>query len=193
MDSEKSSSVERTTRLDRELWLAVKQGQVEVLGILYDRYAGLVYGIALKVLGNVQEAEDLTQDIFVKLPKSSFNPERGSLKTFIAILTRSRAIDRVRARQRAAQKVSQNLSPELISSATPDALEKHSQQEQGQTVRAALSELSSQEQQLLKLSYYEGLTQANIAEHLNLPLGTVKSKMRRSLIKLRQMLTEQSD
>jgi len=77
MDSEKANQSKQQTPTDAELWLAMTQGQTEALGILYDRHAGLVYGIALKVLGNPQEAEDLTQDIFVKLaPRSSYDPRR---------------------------------------------------------------------------------------------------------------------
>ena len=189
MDSE-TNYVEQIFLTDAELWLAITQGQPDALGILYDRHAGLVYGIALKVLNNSQEAEDLTQDIFVKLANSSsYNPRRGSLRTFLAILTRSRAIDRVRSRQRETYRLRQHLpnDPPTLGFSSIDEL---SQREQNQEVQAALAQLSKEQQQLLKMTYYDGLTQAKIAERLNLPLGTVKSRMRRGLLKLRQMLQD---
>jgi len=189
MDSEQASDVEQAASTDAELWLASQRGQTEALGLLYDRHAGLVYGVALKILGNAQEAEDLTQDIFIKLAyRSSYDPQRGSLRTFLAILTRSRAMDRVRSRQREAQQVIHHPASEATTATDLPLLEATSQDEQNQVIQAALSELSDQEQQLLRLAYYDGLTQAAISDSLGLPLGTVKSKVRRGLLKLRQVL-----
>ncbi len=197
MDSEQSSHAEQTDLTDVQLWQATQQGQTNALGVLYDRHAGLVYGIALKVLGNSQEAEDLTQDIFIKLiDGSSFDPQRGSLRTFLTILTRSRALDRVRSRQRESQRQRDNQSLVFQESNHPSStvsIDQLFQHEQNQEVRSALAQLSEQQQQLLKMSYYDGLTQAAIAERLNLPLGTVKSKVRRGLLKLRQVLQDRLD
>ena len=103
MSSEQLGNTEKflSVQTDAQLYLALKAGQTAALGILYDRHAGLVYGIALKVLENPQEAEDLTQDIFLNFVKiGSYEPNRGSLRTYLAILTRSRAVDRVRSRPR---------------------------------------------------------------------------------------------
>jgi RNA polymerase sigma-70 factor (ECF subfamily) len=173
---------------------AMTQGQTEALGVLYDRHAGLVYSVALNVLGNPQEAEDLTQDIFVRLiHRSAYDPRRGSLRTFLSILTRSRALDRVRSRQRETLRSKQPPPPDASGSVSSVAMDELSQQEQTQEVQAALAQLSAQQQQLLKMSYYEGLTQTTIAERLGLPLGTVKSKVRRSLLKLREILQDQLD
>jgi RNA polymerase sigma-70 factor (ECF subfamily) len=189
MDSERVSDAAGNALTDAELWLASKQGQTAALGQLYDRHAGLVYGIALKVLGNAQEAEDLTQDIFIKLAyRSSYDPQRGSLRTFLAILTRSRALDRVRSRQRESQQVIYEPLLETADASTAWPVDLTSQAEQHEVVQAALSELSDQEQQLLQMAYYEGLTQASISSSLGLPLGTVKSRVRRGLLKLRQVL-----
>jgi len=194
MDSEKANQSKQQTPTDAELWLAMTQGQTEALGILYDRHAGLVYGIALKVLGNPQEAEDLTQDIFVKLaPRSSYDPRRGSFRTFLGILTRSRAIDRVRSRQRVQRQSQTRSDTDTLSAVSTAAIDEMSQQEQNQEVQAALAQLSASQQQLLKLTYYDGLTQAAAAAQLNLPLGTVKSTVRRGLLKLRQILQDQLD
>jgi RNA polymerase sigma-70 factor (ECF subfamily) len=194
MESEQSNPVEQVTLTDAQLWLAMTQGQTEALGVLYDRHAGLVYSVALNVLGNPQEAEDLTQDIFVRLiHRSAYDPRRGSLRTFLSILTRSRALDRVRSRQRETLRSKQQQQTDASGSVSSVAMDELSQQEQTQEVQAALAQLSAQQQQLLKMSYYEGLTQTTIAERLGLPLGTVKSKVRRSLLKLREILQDQLD
>lgn len=191
MDSEQT---EQRFPTDAELWLDLINGQTHALGALYDRHAALVYGIALKILENTQEAEDLTQDIFLKfIHKSAYNPERGSLRTFLAILTRSRAIDRLRSRQTTRSflnrwQISQAATPEA---ATP--VDYAAQQEQVQEVQAALAQLSESQRQILQMAYYDGLTQSAIAEQLDVPLGTVKARARRGLLKLRQALQDHLD
>lgn len=192
MDSEQPSHAEQAALVDVQLWQAITQGQTEALGTLYDRHAALVYGIALKVLSNPQEAEDLTQDIFVKLMQASYDPRRGSLRTFLAILTRSRALDRLRSRQRDSKRTMQYLRTNVPTPvSTP--IEASALQEQGQEIHSALAQLRDEQQQLLKMTYYDGLTQARIAERLDLPLGTVKSRVRRGLLQLRQILQNQLD
>ena len=174
---------------DALLCAALKQGSADALGMLYDRHAGLVYGIALKVLRDAQAAEDLTQDIFLSLVKNNnYNPRRGALRTYLAVLTRSRAIDRLRAKgtgERAVNRLKR--SHPTPSNNLP--LEQATQQETSLTVQAALSQLSAEEQQVLQMMYFEGLTQAKISSQLNIPLGTVKTRSRRGLIKLRKILS----
>jgi RNA polymerase sigma-70 factor (ECF subfamily) len=176
---------------DAELYLALRGGDSDALGVLYDRHSGLVYGLALKVLGNSQEAEDLTQDIFLNLAKvGAYNPRRGSLRTFLAILTRSRAVDRVRSRT-ARHRALERWGPESqLHQPLDSPLEQIFQHEQSQEVRAALAQLADNQQQILRLAYYDGLSQSEIAAQLNIPLGTVKARARRGLLKLRQTLTD---
>ncbi len=179
----------QATPTDAELMFALRAGQTSALGDLYDRHASLVYGVSLRVLGNAQEAEDLTQDIFIKLAeRASYDPGRGSLRTFLMILTRSRAIDRVRSRQ-SAQRSKRRWQADYIPSSEPLA---HGmvKTEQSNQVQAAMSQISPQQRQVLQMAYYEGLTQAAIAERLNAPLGTVKARARRGLLKLREILQD---
>lgn len=185
--SDQAASIQELT--DTALWQAVCRGDTVALGKLYDRHGGLVYGIALKLLGR-PEADDLTQDIFLKLfSGSGYDPSRGSLRTYLAILTRSRAIDRLRSRKikarslRRLQRQAHTSSPDV----TADAL---STAEQSAEVQAALAELSDTQQEILRLAYYEGLSQTAIAKRLNTPLGTVKTRARRGLLKLRDMLQD---
>lgn len=180
----------KSTLSSAELWLEFQAGNGDALGEIYGRYASLVYGVALKALKKPSEAEDLTQDIFVKLlPNSSYDPSRGSLKTFLAILTRSRAIDRLRSQKSAKNSVAQLADAEAIASdQTPDRVVEYI--EQSEEIKLALAQLSESQQAVLRMSFYEGLTQASIAEKLDKPLGTVKSAARRSLLKLRTLLQE---
>lgn len=174
---------------DIELYLALKSGRDDAFGIIYDRHAGLVYGIALKILGNSQEAEDLTQDVFLSIARSSsYEPTRGALRTFLAILTRSRAIDKVRSHS-SARKVLGQWQDNNQEAVTDAPFEEVSRSEQSQEVKNAISQLSDSQQQILQMAYYDGLSQSEIAQQLQIPLGTVKARARRGLLKLRQSLT----
>lgn len=173
---------------DIELFHAIKARQSSALGILYDRYGSLVYGLALRVLKNSQEAEDLTQEIFLNLwHKGNYNPARGSLSSYLTILTRSRAIDKLRSRNtnlKFLERWSQNMTTQT--SHTP--YEQVALQERSQYVRDALVQLPENHRQVLEMSYYEGLSQSEIAKKLDIPLGTVKTWARQGLLKLRQPL-----
>jgi RNA polymerase sigma-70 factor, ECF subfamily len=161
------------------------------LGPLYDRYAGLVFGLARAILQSPQEAEDLTQEIFVTLCQSaSFDPRRGSLGAFLTTMTRSRAIDRLRSRGRRLR----ILRATWQSAPPPDrgapAVEQVATRESAERVRGALAGLPADQRRALELIYYQGLTQAEIAETLDTPLGTVKSWCRRGLLGLRAALAD---
>lgn len=180
-----------STSTDAELIALLRQGQTAALGVLYDRHASLVYGIALQTLGNAQEAEDLTQDVFLTLTKgTTYDPQRGALRTFLAILTRSRARDRLRSRHNTRQTLDRWRLGKPADSAINPPLEHAFQQEQSQEVKTALAQLSDQQQQILQMAYYEGLSQTEIATQLGIPLGTVKARARRGLLKLRETLTQ---
>ena len=186
-----TSGNDRLNLPDAELFSLLQNGQTDTLGILYDRHAALVYGIALQILGNTTEAEDLTQDIFVILTREcSYDPKRGSLRTYLAILTRSRALDRLRARTRNQQRLRDRSSNEIDKVLSESPIEDISQLERSQEVQRALQQLSTKEQEVLKMAYYQGLSQSEIATQLNTALGTVKSRARRGLLKLRQALMD---
>ncbi|MGP1375254.1 MAG: sigma-70 family RNA polymerase sigma factor [Almyronema sp.] len=192
MDSTPASVSSDQPLSDAELWLALHQGDTAALGQLYDRHGGLVYGIALTLLGQ-QEAEDLTQDIFLKLAAGgSYDPTRGSLRTYLAILTRSRAYDRLRSRRNQAHSLAR-LKRHHPASHPELPVDHLFTAEQSAEVKAALAELSESQQEILRLAYYEGLTQAAIAAKLNTPLGTVKARARRGLLKLRAALQDYWD
>lgn len=177
---------------DEQLCQSMAEGQSWALGILYDRYASLVYRLALKILANPQEAEDLTQEIFLKLWRSgSYNPSRGSLSSFLTTLTRSRAIDRLRARGtslKLIQRWSQMMLSEETSYSTP--FESASLSQRSHYVRKALAQLPEKQRQVLELAYYEGLSQSEISARLDIPLGTIKTWSRQGLLNLRKNLRD---
>ncbi len=174
---------------DAELFHALKAGQPEALGTLYDLYASLVYRLALRALASPQEAEDLTQEIFLILWRQGiYNSTRGSLSSFLTTLTRSRAIDRLRSRGtnlNLTQRWSQRMSTETP---CPTPLEAASLTQRSQQVRYALGQLPENQRQVLEMAYYEGLSQTEIAKQLDIPLGTVKTWTRQGLLKLKQNL-----
>ena len=184
-----SDRSEDCIQTDADLFLQLQNGQTNVLAILYDRHAGLVYGIALRLLGNTTEAEDLTQDIFLSLTrKCSYDPKRGSLRTYLGILTRSRALDKLRARIRQQQKLRDRALDEDAMVLADAPILNIAQLERSHIVQSALEQLSTKEREVLEMAYYQGLTQSEIAEQLNTALGTIKSRSRRGLLKLRQAL-----
>ena len=180
----------QSQKTDAELFLLLQDGQTDALATLYDRHAALVYGISIKLLGNTAEAEDLTQDIFLKLTDNcAYDPQRGTLRTYLAILTRSRAKDRLRTKNRDRARLQKQALTESETTVSPQ-IEDLAQFERSREVQSALNQLSNPEQEVLRMAYYQGLSQSEIAQQLDIALGTVKSRSRRGLLKLRQTLID---
>lgn len=174
---------------DEDLLLLLQSGKTETLGVLYDRHASLVYGISLKLLGTQTEAEELTQDIFLNLAnKSAYNPQRGTLRTYLAIFTRTRALERLKSRSQKQRQLYRQSIAENLSVLSKNPLEGITQFERSQEIKSALEQLSAKEQEILMMAYYQGLSQFEIAKQLNLTLETVKFRSRCGLLKLRQAL-----
>lgn len=165
-------------------------GDPAALGSLYDRYASLVYGIALASLRDADDAADLTQEIFLWIYRHPhrYDSERGALGAFLVTMTRTRAIDRLRARGRKVRVLHhfERASPQASPASTP--LERYSLQQCTERVRAALAQLPENQRRVLELAYYRGLSQSEIAVDLAASLGTVKSWARRGLLALRDAL-----
>jgi RNA polymerase sigma-70 factor (ECF subfamily) len=155
-------------------------GDSSALGEFYDLYAGLVNGLALRILRDATDAEDVVQEVFVQVWRQAarFDPNRGSPEAWICTMARSRALDRLRRR------VARREEPSEASPATTAA----PKTEEALAVRKALDALSVDQRRALELAYYEGLTQSEIAKRLNEPLGTVKTRIRTAMIRLREAL-----
>jgi RNA polymerase sigma-70 factor (ECF subfamily) len=190
-DSPKPEPLALSAQTDADLFVALKAGRVEALGALYDRYSNLVYGLALRVLSNSEEAEDVTQEIFLALwHKDTYNPTRGSLSSFLVTMTRSRSIDRLRSRNTKLKFLQRWRRIGITEGSVANPLEQVSMNERSQFLREALARLPDLERQVLEIAYYEGLSQSEIAKRLNTPLGTVKTRTRQGLLKLRQHLQD---
>ncbi len=183
--------VETKTTTDEAVFAAFKEGDSNALGTIYDRYGLLVYRLVYRMVNNYQEAEDLTQEIFLSLQeRPNYDPKRGSFYTYLMMLTRSRTIDRLRAK-RSQGNFWQNpgkIKDLLNKRNSVHPIDVAAIEERANKVREALNSLSSNQRQILELSYYEGLSQSAISKRLDLPLGTVKTHSRRGLLQLRKNL-----
>ena len=176
---------------DAELVYLLRNGKKQALAILYKRYVGLVYSIAYKFSQNEQLAEDLTQDIFVTFwQKDNFDPNKGKLSSFLGLLTRSRAIDKIRSSNTTKNFLNrwQKIYSEESNVSSP--LEQVSLTERQQKLQQALKQLPELQRQILEMNYFQGLSQAKIAQQLNLTLGIVKSRYRQGMSQLKNLLIE---
>lgn len=182
---------EKTKGSDVELLHAVARGDEAALARLYDAYRVILFGLLVRILNSREEAEDILQEVFIQVWRRAkdFDEKRGRPFTWLVTLARSRAIDRLRllgARQRLAASAER----EQVDSAS-DALTDTIRGTQKEVVRRALAELPEEQRHTLLLAYFEGLTQSEIASKLGAPLGTVKTRMRSGMIKLRALLEPQ--
>jgi RNA polymerase sigma-70 factor, ECF subfamily len=190
MDSIPSPPIINRQSTDLEIFLAIQAQQVKALDLLYDRYSKLVYSTAAQILNSIEEAEEVTQETFLRLWQRSeiYQPKRGSLSGFLFTMARSRSLDRLRSRQARQQKIQRiQTFSDYVSDYNPP-LEFVTVEERSNLVRAALQQLSQDDRQLLETAYYEGLSQSEIAKRDGIPLGTVKSRARQALKKLRAAL-----
>lgn len=158
---------------------------------LYDRHASVVYGLALAVLRDQSEAEDLTQEVFVSLyDHESYDPARGPFAAYLISVARSRAIDRLRRGGRHLRLLRHWHESGITSVEMPTPHQTAAARQLAERVRRALRELSEREREVLELSYYRDMTQVEIAEHLGAPLGSVKSWARRALSRLQGNLKD---
>jgi len=177
---------------DRRIVRRLAGGDRSALADLYDRHSGVVYSLAYRIVGS-PDAEDVVQDVFAQAWRQAdrYDPDRATVVAWLLNMTRTRAIDRLRA-DRTRQRLTVHEEP------LATAPQQQADQEQGaihaeraSRVRAALGMLAAAQRQALELAYYAGLTHTEIAERLGEPLGTVKTRIRSALLKLRAALLEQ--
>lgn len=153
---------------------------------LYDRYAGRVYGLCLRVLREPGAAEEVSQESFLKLwvRAGQFDPRRGALLSWLLTIARRTALDRLRREAR---------RPALQDQADADDIFRHipdpatqSEEARWGTLRMALQQLPAAQRAAIELAYYQGLSHREIAEHLEVPLGTVKTRLRLGMQRLRR-------
>jgi RNA polymerase sigma-70 factor, ECF subfamily len=167
-------------------------GDAEALALLYDRHAKLVFSLAYRILGDPAEAEEVVQEVFSQawLQADRYDPARAPVIAWLLMMTRSRAIDRRRARQASpVAETARGVLPDVADAAElPDA--RALSADQVGRLRRALRGLPLVQRLPIELAYYEGLTQTEIADQLEQPLGTVKTRIRLGLQKLREAMQE---
>ncbi|EXI73202.1 MAG TPA: sigma-70 family RNA polymerase sigma factor [Candidatus Accumulibacter phosphatis] len=174
------------SRLRAAVARIVRQDE-QALGELYDALAGRVYGLALRIVRQVQTAEEVTEDTFWQIWRQAprFDPLRGSVLAWVLTIARSRALDAVRRLDRAEPLDEERLATVAVDSDPQDLLQAVQQQHR---LHAALGTLDALPRQLLALAFFRGLSHEEIASQMSMPLGTVKSHIRRALLRLRELL-----
>lgn len=170
---------------DAEAVERIRAGDETALAEIYDRYSGVVYSVALRVLGDTGLAEDVLQDIFLQLWRhpQSFDSSRGSLAPWLAVIARHRAIDHLRKRrpQLNIEDIVIGVNPKLQSSA-----------ELNQTianVRGVLQKLPAEQRRAVEMAFFEEMTHVEIAKITGEPLGTIKTRIRTAVLALREALS----
>ncbi len=178
---------------DEELMRRLSYRDKLAFEALFDRYGDLVYSTALRVLRDAHLAQDISQEIFVRIWRKpdSYVAERGRFLTWLISVTRNRAVDEVRSRGR--RQRYETASPEEQERELPagegnDPALNAQLAEQARVVRAALAELPPEQREVIELAYFGGFTQQEIADRLSQPLGTVKTRIRLGMQKLRAAL-----
>jgi RNA polymerase sigma-70 factor (ECF subfamily) len=177
---------------DAERVREMAAGNESALAALYDRHARVVYSLALRISGEEAEAEDVVQEVFAQAWRqaTAYDTRRGTVVAWLLVMTRARAIDRLRARKVRPDRsaVVHDVPLEQFAAPGEDPVTHLVAEEDAARVRRALQELPLLQRVAIELAFYEGLTQSEIAERLEQPLGTVKTRIRVGLLRLRDAL-----
>lgn len=174
---------------DASVMARIREGDESALAVLYDRYSTLALGMALKIVRDQNEAEDVVHDAFIALVErvDQFRADRGSLVAWLVTMVRNLALDRARRRVRRAQ----IMNDELRHEPTPRVMDPEQISwlaREREAVRGAMSKLSASQRETLEIAFFEGLSYPEIAARENVALGTVKSRAARAIGALRAAL-----
>jgi RNA polymerase sigma-70 factor (ECF subfamily) len=168
--------------IDATLLSAVRSGDEHAMAQLYERYSSIVYSVALRVLGDTGAAEDILQEVFMQLWRSpdAFDPSRGSLPGWLAVIARNRAIDSLRRRR------PETDITEIVVSIDPDLANEAEWSRVLEKIRSTLTSMPSPQRSALEMAFFDGLTHTEIAAKTGEPLGTIKTRIRSGLMTLRK-------
>jgi RNA polymerase sigma-70 factor (ECF subfamily) len=177
-------------RSDAELLALVARREQPALALLYDRYGGRVFALALRLLGDRQAAEEVTQDVFLRIWQraDTFQPGSASVLAWLLAITRNRSIDELRSRRGAARRQETGELPGAPADTADDPQRRAEGRMLADDVRRVLAELPVRQRRALELSIFGGLSHSEIAAALDTPLGTIKSWLRQGLRQLRTSL-----
>ncbi|MGH8004569.1 MAG: sigma-70 family RNA polymerase sigma factor [Limisphaerales bacterium] len=194
-DGKRETPVLKTEQLltDEVILRCIADRSQTALGLFYDRHSRLVYSLALRIVGNVSDAEEVTQEVFLKVwdKAADFDAAKGNVLAWVATVTRHLAIDWTRSRAHKVKTAEVSMESEALevaelgqrsigSPAPPD----HA----ARLVAGALTGLSNEQRQVVELAYFHGLSHAKIAKQMGIPLGTVKTRLRQAVHELRHIL-----
>jgi RNA polymerase sigma-70 factor (ECF subfamily) len=190
MAEDRLRAPELTRLADEDLLTLVERGDADAFEVIYDRHARVAFSLAFRLLGDRQAAEDLVQDALLAVWRGAgtYTSARGSVRTWLLSIVHNRGVDRLRTLAAMARRQDALEQAELRRPDEPDAEALGIGQALAGSVRRELGALPSEQSEVLKLAYYGGFTHHEIAEMLQLPLGTVKSRMRLGLERLRRGL-----
>lgn len=177
---------------DVDLLRRIAEGDVRAVGELYDRYGPTLFPIALRILRERSEAEDILHDAFVAVNERAYQytPERGSVVAWLVTLVRNLSIDRMRRRERRGA-LARDVLPHEPPASVRDPEQLTSEAGERAKIRRALANLPDAQRQTLEVAFFEGLSYPEIAARENLPLGTIKSRAARALAALREALVKE--
>jgi RNA polymerase sigma-70 factor (ECF subfamily) len=167
----------------------MRGGDEGALAVLYDRWSDRVHSLAAHLLRDARDAEDIVEETFWQAWRGAarFDAARGAVGTWLLTICRSRALDRLRASRRRPENTSLDDAPP-VEDPRDDPGAAMVASETGRIVRAALAELPAEQRQAVELAYFRGLSQSEIAEQTGQPLGTIKTRVRLAMVKLREKL-----
>lgn len=182
--------------IDREMLAQVARGDQRAFSALYDRLSGPLYSLAVRMLGDATEAQDTLQDVFLQIWRgaTSYDADLSSVFSWAMLLTRSRVIDRLRARGRRLRVVvsstdDDNADAKSVDASVADtAADTADRNEEAVRVRSVLNKLPAEQREAIELAFFNDLTHHEIAAQLDQPLGTIKARIRRGLLKLRERI-----
>jgi RNA polymerase sigma-70 factor, ECF subfamily len=172
----------KQSRNDLALVSAIRSGDQSAMAELYDQYSGIVYAVALRVLGDTGAAEDVLQEVFLRLWRNPglFDASRGNLAPWLAVIARNRAIDMLRQRR------PESDFEDVVISVEPDLAGEAERAIAMGKVRGVLSGMAASQRQALEMAYFEGLSHSEIAAKTGEALGTIKTRIRTGLLALRK-------
>ncbi len=176
---------------DAELLRRIAGGDRFAFSDFYNQYSGLLFSIAVKVLNDSREAEDVLQEVFMQIwnKADTYDLLLGKPASWAVTLTRNKAIDRVRASQRRSKLLEQaTVEAGVLPDDSPSANERLYGKENAEMIRSVVAALPSDQKRAIELAFFSGLTQDEIAKTLQEPLGTIKARIRRGMLKLREKL-----
>ena len=182
--SSATSAKDQPQVTDSMLISRIRAGEEDALATLHDRYAQVVYSVALRVLGDTTQAEDVLQEIFLQIWRNpeAFDSSRGSLGAWLAVIARHRAIDQLRRRH------PETDIEDVVVSVDSNLEQMADRNMTVARVRSAVEQLPPEQRKPLELAFFQGLTHTEIAAKTGEPLGTVKTRIRSALLSLRKVL-----